>query len=112
MLPIKIHLTIMVICEFLGFLLGAVLVGSFWISGLLEGQIWLVALVALPALLIGTLIPRFVFRKLVSARCPKEGCLGHAFAQNSKPIIYVCDYCGEKIETNISDGDGGFRSWQ
>lgn len=71
MLPIKIHLTIMVICEFIGFLLAAVLVGSMWICGMLGGGIWLVALVALPTLLIGTLIPRFVFRKLILARCPK-----------------------------------------
>ena len=111
MVSIKLHLALMVASEFLGFLLGAVLVGAMWVSGLLGEQIWLVAVVALPTLLIGTLVPRFVFRKLISAKCPQRDCFGSAFAQDSKPIIYVCSDCGVATETNVSDGDGRTGNW-
>ena len=97
----------MTVCEFLGFLLGATLVGAFWVAGFLGQQIWLVALVALPTLLIGTLIPRAVFRNLLSASCPEADCDGHAFAQDTRPIAYICKRCSKKFETNLSDGEGG-----
>lgn len=95
----------MITFEFLGFLVGAGLAIAVWINGQLGDQLWLAGILICLGVLIGTVIPRFVFRSLISAQCGEENCPGPAFPVGSNPIVYVCRHCGRKVATRISEGD-------
>ncbi len=45
---------------------------------------------------------RFIFRKLVPAKCPK--CGGKTYCKGSRPIYYKCSDCNHIHETTVSEG--------
>ncbi len=106
MLSIRFHLPVMIVCEFLGFFAGAIAVGAMWISGQFGDRLWLAGIAFCCAGVVGTVIPRFVFRVLIPARCRQERCGGHAYPTGSDPITYVCRRCGQATATHVSDDDG------
>ncbi len=109
MLPIRVHLALTVLLEFAGFFVAAGLTGVLWATGVVGTQLWVVALVLLICLVIGTVVPQILMRRLIPAACQRENCQGAAFARGSKPICYVCKDCGFELDTGVSDGDGRHR---
>ncbi|MCA9310769.1 MAG: hypothetical protein KDA21_06155 [Phycisphaerales bacterium] len=104
-MSIRAHLILMIACEFLGFMAGAV-VGIGVVMTRPFGLPFMVAALALPLILIpAVMLPRVVFRRLIAARCPNDQCRGPAYATGSSPIRYVCRRCGHDHETAVSEAD-------
>jgi hypothetical protein len=95
---IGLHLTLMILGEFSGFVLGALAV---WVLLPAEFRsaagLWDLALLAVGAV-VGTLGVRWLFLRL-GARCPD--CGGRAIPRGIHPISYHCSGCGRAHETRV-----------
>ena len=91
----------MIAFEFLGFLAGAGCAIALWVYGLFGDQILLAGLALFAGVLVGTIIPRVLFRKFLPAKCGEAHCNGPAFATGQNPIVYMCRRCSQQTTTNI-----------
>lgn len=57
--------------------------------------------------ILGYLVPRLVFRRLIGAACPTPDCRGKAFPTGTKPLVYVCRSCTRSYPTELFEGDDG-----
>ena len=105
MLSIKVHLVLMIVCEFAGFLAGGIVAIGMWVSGVFGDRLWLAGLACFSTILVGVMVPRTFFRSLLPADCDQQNCNGAAFPTGTNPITYVCRQCGSRAATGISERD-------
>jgi hypothetical protein len=48
------------------------------------------------------MIPLWIYARLITVRCRKQGCGGRAYLINIHPYTYKCRLCGEIYETKVS----------
>jgi hypothetical protein len=98
-MSVRFHLFLMIFCEFAGFLVGGILVVYLFVTsgGLHFRFLQIVTFFAI--ILVGTMIPRLVFRNLIPAKCP--ACGEKAYAQGANPVRYVCRSCGHREDTAV-----------
>ena len=102
-MPIKLHLTLMHIGEFGGFAVGAIGAIAIFMTRPGGMVMWQAAVVMGVLVLVCVMLPRIVFRRLISARCPEPECGGPSYPEGSAPISYVCRRCEHRHETNWSE---------
>jgi hypothetical protein len=104
-MPIALHVALMFLGEFAGFFVGAVFGIWLWVGRPIEMSIPLQIGVIVAALFVGVMVPRVLFRRVIPARSPAEGCGDPARPQGSRPIVYRCRRCGHVHDTGWSEGD-------
>lgn len=105
MFSIRFHLILMIAAEFAGFLFAAGVIVALWGSGSLGESLWLTALIGMGLISVGVGFPRFIFRRILPARCPETDCDGRSFPEGKDPITYRCQTCGHVTETAIFESD-------
>jgi hypothetical protein len=105
----RLHLTLMFLAEFAGFGIGAVVAIYLWVARPIDLSPVLMMGLFGAILLVAVMVPRTVFRRLVPARCPVEGCPGPARPEGSKPIVYRCRRCGHVLDTGWSESGSSHR---
>lgn len=74
-----------------------------WVSALFPWVVMFAFLVGLITLLKFLLV--HVFGGLVPAYCRQPGCAGRShLVQTEKSLVYVCDQCGDVVDTHFSIG--------
>lgn len=97
----RLHGAIGVAIEFFGFLAGVLLALRLFGNpvGIAAWIPWFIALV------VSALLPRWLYRRLVPARCP--ACRDvRAYLRGTHPWRYECRACAHVHETSMSDGGG------
>jgi hypothetical protein len=95
---IGLHLTLMLLGEVSGFMLGALAVFALLPAEFLSAiGLFSVGLLGGGAVL-GLLGVRWAFRR-IGARCPR--CGGRAVPRGRRPISYHCNACGHTHETRV-----------
>jgi len=62
---------------------------------------------AVGLVILAVLIPRWLCRHVIGAKCPTRDCPGKAFPAGAHPMVYVCRSCKRSYPTGVSEGDGG-----
>jgi hypothetical protein len=95
---IGLHLTLMVLGELSGFVLGALAAWALLPAGFLTAAGPLGLAVLAGGAVVGALGARWLFRRL-GARCPC--CGGRAVPRGRRPITYQCGECGHAHEARV-----------
>lgn len=105
-MKIKSHLTLMVASEFTAFFVGAAISFAwFQASDGDSAGLHLIQLMV-PFFALNTLV-NVIFRYVLPASCPADGCGKKCFPTGSKPITYKCRVCDFEHATQVSNGSGG-----
>jgi hypothetical protein len=99
-MPIGLHLTLSIICQMGGALGCAYLAMTHTKEIDALGINSTVAFFG--AFILGHLIPKILFKYVISARCPK--CGEPARYHGGRPITYHCRCCGNVHRTKVSEG--------
>ena len=102
-MPIWLHLIAGIVLYFVTFFaIGITLMFLFFIkNGGGEPNLkslWIVA----GGITVGMMCVRFLYRRLVHARCPE--CGEKTYCKGARPIYYECSSCGHVHKTNVSEG--------
>jgi hypothetical protein len=89
----------------IGFFSGAVLGGAITFNFFLNGKNEILTVLLLfSSAIVGSLVPRYIFRNYITAKCKIPGCNGDAYCKGSKPIRYECSKCGNIYHSKIREG--------
>jgi DNA-directed RNA polymerase subunit RPC12/RpoP len=93
-----LHLTLLILGEVSGFILGALAVWALLPAGFRSAAGPLALALLAGGAVAGALGVRWLFRRL-GARCPR--CGGRAIPRGVRPISYQCGECGHTHETRV-----------
>jgi hypothetical protein len=91
------HVTLMIACEFSGFVLG-VLAAAVLVPTTVASVAWIHFSLLVAGAVCGALGARWLFSRL-GVRCPR--CGGRAFFRGVRPITYYCSDCDWIHETRV-----------
>ena len=104
-MPPGLHLFLMTVALFVGPAAG-IIAGVATAAFLNRNQSTLSFEALAPGFLVGAFggffLMRFLFMRVITARCPK--CKGKAKVRGGHPIQYICQSCGHVHSTGISEG--------
>ena len=98
-MPIRLHLLLMILAQIAGFVLGIWILLALFPPG---ENLLLAAVLVLLGGAAGYLLPHYIFRRWIPARCPE--CGGKAQCTGGRPLQYVCQDCGHVKETRVFQG--------
>lgn len=98
-MPIWLHLLLMFLFQVTGLWLGIWLLLALYFP---NQNLVLIALLVLLGAAAGYLLPHYLFRRWVMARCPE--CGGRAKCTSGSPLRYECQQCGYVQSTSVFQG--------